>query len=296
LPGFGDSEADGKILPCHEVREDGLMRITSDTVLARFGGWLCVIIDCRFEYEHNGGHIPGSVNLNTDDAMEEYLLSSDKPMASRSGDGMRKTILVFHEFRVKRTPTFAKHLLSKDRSMNGHIYPKIPYPEVCVLEGGYSQYCSCHPEHCIPNGYVRMDDPAYQRAQATDLNDFRRWNRARSFTYGEQRTGSSVTSQEAPTEGTRPVSTDTGAKGKVGLSFAAAKAAFGRRGGERASNGVSDGLSALQEDGDSSCASETDVGDSPCPPSNRTSLTIMGVTKARGRQRAMTTALSNTRR
>jgi M-phase inducer tyrosine phosphatase len=32
LPGFGDSEADGKILPCHKVREDGLMRITSDTV------------------------------------------------------------------------------------------------------------------------------------------------------------------------------------------------------------------------------------------------------------------------
>jgi M-phase inducer tyrosine phosphatase len=141
-----------------------------------------------------------------------------------------------------------------------------------------------------------MDDPAYQRARATDLNDFRRWNRARSFTYGEQRAGPPVTSQEAPTEGTRPVSTDTGTNGKVGLSFAAAKAAFGRRGGERASNGVSGGLSTLQEDGDSSCASETDVGDSPCPPSNRTSLTIMGATKPRGMQRAMTTALSNTRR
>jgi M-phase inducer tyrosine phosphatase len=130
-----------------------------------------MIIDRRFEYEHNGGHIPGSVNLNTNNAIEEYLLNSDKPMASRSGDGERKTILVFHcEFSVKHAPTLsvpfppsidvltdsmelacillinsAKHLRSKDRSMNGHIYPKIHYPEVYVLEGGYSQYYSCHP-------------------------------------------------------------------------------------------------------------------------------------------------------
>ena len=34
LGGFGDNEAQGKILPCHRVREDGLMRITYDTVSA----------------------------------------------------------------------------------------------------------------------------------------------------------------------------------------------------------------------------------------------------------------------
>jgi M-phase inducer tyrosine phosphatase len=32
LPGFGDNEMDGKILPCHKVKEDGLMRITAETV------------------------------------------------------------------------------------------------------------------------------------------------------------------------------------------------------------------------------------------------------------------------
>lgn len=31
MPGFGDNEALGKILPCHRVREDGLMRINSET-------------------------------------------------------------------------------------------------------------------------------------------------------------------------------------------------------------------------------------------------------------------------
>lgn len=32
LGGFGDNEAHGKILPCHRVKEDGLMRITAHTV------------------------------------------------------------------------------------------------------------------------------------------------------------------------------------------------------------------------------------------------------------------------
>lgn len=32
MPGFGDNEAHGKVLPCHRVREDGLMRIKPQTV------------------------------------------------------------------------------------------------------------------------------------------------------------------------------------------------------------------------------------------------------------------------
>lgn len=35
LPGFGDNEAHGKVLPCHRVTEDGLMRISCDTVSFR---------------------------------------------------------------------------------------------------------------------------------------------------------------------------------------------------------------------------------------------------------------------
>lgn len=41
MPGFGDNEAHGKILPCHRVKEDGLMRIKVETVrdaLSRMSG------------------------------------------------------------------------------------------------------------------------------------------------------------------------------------------------------------------------------------------------------------------
>lgn len=43
LGGFGDSEADGKVLPCHKVREDGLMRITPHTV-----SFVFIIVKNRF--------------------------------------------------------------------------------------------------------------------------------------------------------------------------------------------------------------------------------------------------------
>jgi len=66
------------------------------------------IIDCRFDYEYNGGHIPGAVNINTTSAVEDLLLgpSLTKPRSSVSGDSAKKTILIFHcEFSAKRAPT-----------------------------------------------------------------------------------------------------------------------------------------------------------------------------------------------
>jgi M-phase inducer tyrosine phosphatase len=139
LPGFGDNEAHGKILPCHRATEDGLMRIKSQTVctsyriVVKWGAYLSSfsfsrslsddlldgkyndnitdfhVVDCRFDHEYNGGHcIPGSVNINTTTGVEELLLgpSLTKPRPSVSGDKARKTILVFHcEFSAKRAST-----------------------------------------------------------------------------------------------------------------------------------------------------------------------------------------------
>ena len=46
--GFGDNEAHGKILPCHRVREDGLMRINPTTVCSALGLWLVGLTYVRF--------------------------------------------------------------------------------------------------------------------------------------------------------------------------------------------------------------------------------------------------------
>ena len=66
------------------------------------------VIDCRFDYEYQGGHIKGAVNINTTAEVEEYLLSNDvsKPAPSCSGDFNKKVVLVFHcEFSAMRAPT-----------------------------------------------------------------------------------------------------------------------------------------------------------------------------------------------
>ena len=66
------------------------------------------VIDCRFDYEYDGGHVPGAVNINTTGGVEEFLLGmgTSKPTPSTSGDSSKKTILIFHcEFSAKRAPS-----------------------------------------------------------------------------------------------------------------------------------------------------------------------------------------------
>jgi rhodanese-related sulfurtransferase len=110
------------------------------------------IIDCRFPYEFDGGHIEGAINVNTDMMVEELLLKpggglysngGDFPQPSRSGsqETGKPVVVIFHcEFSNKRAPTFAKHLRSKDRTLNNQHYPKVYYPELYILEGGYCHF------------------------------------------------------------------------------------------------------------------------------------------------------------
>ncbi|EGO20996.1 hypothetical protein SERLADRAFT_363175 [Serpula lacrymans var. lacrymans S7.9] len=267
MPGFGDNEAHGKILPCHRVREDGLMRINAQTLDSLLDGAYnnqiadFHVIDCRFDYEYNGGHIPGAVNINTPIGVEEFLLGKATPRPCVSGDVNRKTIVVFHcEFSAKRAPTFAKHLRSKDRALNNHVYPKIHYPEVYVLEGGYCEYFKQSAMRCQPRGYVTMDDPVHALSRKEDLDQFRKakFGRTKSYAYGDGALKMSALSHQ-PKRNTAPTAGAT-------QLFAAANAARTRRGG---------GLSTLAEDGNSAAHSdddETDIGDSPCPPPTKNVL------------------------
>ncbi|TDL27605.1 hypothetical protein BD410DRAFT_713840 [Rickenella mellea] len=277
LPGFGDNEAHGKILPCHRVSEDGLMRIDCGTLNSLLDGKFDSqiaeyhVIDCRFDYEYAGGHIPGAININTTTEIEEFFLGSGRPGSSPgcSGDGVKKTVLVFHcEFSAKRAPTFAKHLRSKDRAMHNHLYPKILYPEVYILSGGYCQYFKESSETCKPRGYIRMDDPAHINSRREDMDQFRktRFGRTKSYAYGDSMSKGSISQFQQVPQPQRS-SAPSGGGGVTSL-FAAANAARTRRGG---STGAS--LSTLDEDGNSTSVSDEEgdsgVGDSPCPPPSK---------------------------
>lgn len=78
-----------------------------------------LIIDCRFDYEYQGGHITDAVNLSEMVDVEKALLGGDHlqlgglglgelPLPSTSEDSPveGKTVLIFHcEFSAKRAPT-----------------------------------------------------------------------------------------------------------------------------------------------------------------------------------------------
>ncbi|CAB1330408.1 unnamed protein product [Coregonus sp. 'balchen'] len=94
-----------------------------------------MVIDCRYPYEFDGGHIKGALNLHQEEQIEEYLLRS--PIAPLSPD--HRVLLVFHcEFSSERGPRMCRFVRERDRTMNE--YPNLHYPELYILKGGYKEF------------------------------------------------------------------------------------------------------------------------------------------------------------
>lgn len=140
--------------------------------------------------------------------------------------------------------------------MNNHIYPKIHYPEVYILEGGYCQYFKVSAHRCEPQAYIKMDDPNHASSRREDLDQFRKtkFGRHKSYAYGDGPVKSLSQQQQQPKRNTVPNAPHS--------LFAAATAARTRRSG-------AGGLMTLAEDGNGTTDADdtdTDIGDSPCPP------------------------------
>lgn len=112
------------------------------------------IIDCRYPYEYNGGHIKGAKNIySKEDIYSEFI---EKPKRSLTG---KKTVLIFHcEFSSKRGPDMSRYLRNRDRDLHYHVYPKLFYPELYLLEGGYKAFFAKCKEYCEPQFYLPMLD------------------------------------------------------------------------------------------------------------------------------------------
>lgn len=162
--------------------------------------------------------------------------------------------------------------------MNNHNYPKIHYPEVYILEGGYCNYFKSSSHRCEPSAYVTMDDPVHAASRREDLDQFRKakFGRHKSYAYGDGASKVSSLSTQAkrntaPSGGSNPL-------------FAAATAARTRRGGGSVA------LSTLAEDGNVTADADdtdTDIGDSPCPPPTKATA-VRGKKAGRGMVRAET--------
>jgi M-phase inducer tyrosine phosphatase len=146
--------------------------------------------------------------------------------------------------------------------MNNHVYPRIHYPEVYILEGGYCQYFKQSADRCEPPSYVTMDDPSHATSRREDLDQFRkaRFGRTKSYAYGDGAVKANMMSQQSQQQQKRNTAPNS--------LFAAATVAHTRRAGAGPLTTLAeDGNNAPPSDGDET----DDLGDSPCPPPSKTS-------------------------
>ncbi|KAF2421859.1 Rhodanese-like protein [Tothia fuscella] len=180
----------GHKLPVIEAQDEdsscSLPRIESKTLIDVLNGEYDhlydhkLVIDCRFEYEYEGGHITGARNFNDKEQMAQELFSSP-PSAS--------TLIIFHcEYSKHRAPLMATYIRNQDRTVNTANYPRLTYPEVYILNGGYSSFFQEYRQRCYPMNYVLMDDKAHEHACERGLNKIKqraKLSRAQTFAFGQ---------------------------------------------------------------------------------------------------------------
>ncbi|KAL0969532.1 hypothetical protein UPYG_G00228530 [Umbra pygmaea] len=157
-------------LPTVEGKHQDLKYITPEMMVSALNGEFdhlverLIVIDCRFPYEFEGGHIKGALNLHQEEQLEDYLLRT--PIAPLSAD--RRVLLVFHcEFSSERGPRMCRFVREKDRTMN--VYPKLHYPELYILKGGYKEFFPHFQMQCEPQAYRPMHHEDFKE----DLRKFR---------------------------------------------------------------------------------------------------------------------------
>ncbi|VDK66382.1 unnamed protein product [Onchocerca ochengi] len=124
-----------------------------------------VLIDCRYPYEYEGGHIKGALNIYDPAILENTFF----PECPTTFEIINKKIPIFYcEYSSARGPMLASHLRKSDRVRNFTKYPFLYYNEIYVLEGGYSSFYNtkgnCFKDLCEPTGYVSMRDKKYSSA------------------------------------------------------------------------------------------------------------------------------------
>uniref|UniRef100_A0ABD2WME5 protein-tyrosine-phosphatase n=1 Tax=Trichogramma kaykai TaxID=54128 RepID=A0ABD2WME5_9HYME len=164
------------ILPLAVGEHEDLKSISSETLVKLINGDYdklvkdFKIVDCRYPYEFEAGHVPGAINLYSRDMIEQFLLDPLTHVPSIESESEKRSVIIFHcEFSWERGPNLSRFLRNIDRQRNKEHYPALHYPEIYLLHGGYQKFYEEQPQHCTPRGYKPMKDPAHE----SDLKLFR---------------------------------------------------------------------------------------------------------------------------
>nr|XP_019953786.1 PREDICTED: M-phase inducer phosphatase 1-like [Paralichthys olivaceus] len=158
------------VLPTVEGKHQDLKYITPDMMVAALTGQFnhlverVIVIDCRYPYEFEGGHIQGALNLHQEAQLEDFLLKA--PIIPSSAE--KRVVIVFHcEFSSERGPRMSRFVRERDRAINE--YPNLYYPELYILKGGYKEFYPHFKLQCEPQSYRPMHHEDFKE----DLRKFR---------------------------------------------------------------------------------------------------------------------------
>ncbi|KAL2098762.1 hypothetical protein ACEWY4_005242 [Coilia grayii] len=157
-------------LPTVDGKHQDLKYITPDMMVAALNGQFndlverLIVIDCRYPYEFEGGHIKGALNLHQEEQIEDFLMKTPiMPVCPG-----KRVVVVFHcEFSSERGPRMARYVRERDRAVNE--YPNLHYPELYILKGGYKEFFPLHQMECEPQAYRPMHHEDFKE----DLRKFR---------------------------------------------------------------------------------------------------------------------------
>jgi hypothetical protein len=109
---------------------------------------ILLIIDASFQDECEGGDITGSRNVRSIAHLKELFREYREC----------NVCVVFHsEFSQNRGPTMMRALREYDRSSNVKDYPKLCYPFIFLLPGGYQQFYEDCPDRCAGESMSMRD-------------------------------------------------------------------------------------------------------------------------------------------
>eukprot|EP01089_Gocevia_fonbrunei_P004716 TRINITY_DN14761_c0_g1_i1.p1 TRINITY_DN14761_c0_g1~~TRINITY_DN14761_c0_g1_i1.p1 ORF type:complete len:376 (+),score=51.66 TRINITY_DN14761_c0_g1_i1:149-1276(+) len=169
------------VLPC--VPKQGYnvitVKVLTELMDGEFSNQLdrVVVIDCRYPYEYEGGHVKGAVNLFTESMVKSYLMDN--------AQYLDRVAFVFHcEFSSKRAPGLYHFLRRWDRAVNIAGWPhQLYYPEMYLLEGGYKKVWSENRALCEPDAYVTMFDDRFGSERRKYISSSRQLKRSVSENY-----------------------------------------------------------------------------------------------------------------
>jgi len=140
----------------------------SDVLLGKFRKTVgaCTVIDCRYPYEYEGGHIRDALNLYNPGLVERAFFDSEDGFCRNNAEGeegRKEPIFIFHcEFSSERAPRLSRLVRKLDRKkcLENHE-GLLLYPQMYILKGGYKQFFNSFRQHCHPQEYRKMEDSKY---------------------------------------------------------------------------------------------------------------------------------------